>query len=230
MKNYTLKIQNWSHEDLPREKFITKGRESCSDAEILAILIGTGTKDENVIDLSKRILQMAGNSLNTLSQYSINDLRKIKGIGEAKALTISASLELGRRRLSEPKAEKIRITSSNESFWQLHRFFDNLDHEEFRVMYLNRANIPIKIDHISTGGTAATVVDIKIIMKKALEYMCSAIILAHNHPSGSLDPSEQDITLTQKIKSACTFFDIKLLDHLIIHNDLYYSFADNSII
>lgn len=224
-----LTIKAWAEEDRPREKLLSKGRHSLTDAELIAILIGSGTRKETAVELSKRILNEAENNLNTLGKLSVNDLMKFKGIGEAKAITIVAALELGRRRKESEVIKRDKITSSKDVFDILSPVFQDLPHEEFWVLLLNRSNSVIKRESVSRGGVAGTVVDSKIIFKSAIENLASSIILCHNHPSGNLKPSEADIKLTKKIKEAGTLLDIPVLDHIIITDSAYYSFADEGI-
>ncbi len=224
--NSTLGIKSWALDDRPREKLLTKGNESLSDAEILAILIGSGSKNESAVDLSKRILLSAGNNLNELGKYSINDLMKFKGIGEAKAVTIAAALEIGRRRKANEIIKKQKIESSIDIFNLFSQKLGDLPHEEFWVLFLNRANKIIDKQRISIGGISGTVSDIKIILKMSIEKLASGIIVCHNHPSGSINPSESDNILTNKLKNAGEMLDIPLLDHVIVCYNSYYSYAD----
>jgi DNA repair protein RadC len=221
-------IKQWAEDDRPREKMLLKGINALSDAELLAILIATGTKDESAVDLGKRILQLTQNNLNALGKLSIKDFQKIKGIGQAKAVTIAAALELGKRRkLEEAKEEHPTITSSNAAFNYLAPKMNDLKHEEFWVLYLNRNHKIIEVKQLSSGGVAGTVVDIKMLFKHAIEILASSIVLSHNHPSGNVKPSAQDIDLTKRIVAAGKFMDILVADHLIISENNYYSFADN---
>jgi len=224
-----LTIKNWAEEDRPREKLINKGRHVLTDAELIAILIGSGTKKETAVELAKRILAQLGNNLNELAKLSVNDLVKFKGIGEAKAISIVASLELGRRRKETETVKREKITASKDVFQIFIPLFLDLPHEEFHVLLLNRSNIPIRKEFVSRGGVSGTVVDPKIIFKIALENLASSIILCHNHPSGNLKPSDQDISLTKKIKEAGTLLEIPILDHIIITDTAYFSFADEGI-
>jgi DNA repair protein RadC len=225
-----LNIKNWSPEDRPREKLLLKGTSSLSDAELLAILLGSGTTTMSAVDLAKRILLRAGNNLHDLARVSVKDLMKIKGIGEAKAVTIIAALELGRRRKDLEEMEKIRISGSKDIYDVLRRHLTDLPHEEFWIVLLNRANRVIKIHQISQGGVAGTVADPKIIFKVALEELASGIVLAHNHPSGNLTASQADIDLTKKLKEAGKLLEIQVLDHLILAGQKYFSFADEGML
>jgi DNA repair protein RadC len=222
-----LKILSWAEEDRPREKLILKGKESLSDAELMAILLGSGTVSLSAVDVAKLVLKGCSNNLNDLAKLSVKDLQKFKGIGEAKAITIISALELGRRRkdaAGQNKREK--ITCASDAFDIMKPHLLDLQHEEFWIILLNRSNAVIKKVFISSGGIAGTVADPKLIYKHALEHLASAIILVHNHPSGNLKPSEADISLTRKLKQAGSFLEIPVLDHLIFTDHGYYSFAD----
>lgn len=224
-----LKIQDWAEEDRPREKLLLKGRSSLTDAEILAILIGSGTITLSAVDVAKLILNGVDNDLNKLSKLTVKELQKFKGIGEAKAITIISALELGRRKMDTSASKEDKINSAKDVYQILRPHFIDLPHEEFWVLLLNRANQVLKKVQISSGGVTGTVVDAKIIFKQALEHLACGIILAHNHPSGNLQASEQDIQLTQKIKAAGILLDIQLLDHLIITNNHFLSFVEEGI-
>lgn len=222
-----LNIKNWSPEDRPREKLVMKGTGALSDAELIAILIGTGTTKITAVELARQMLQHVNNDLHSLARLTVKDLMKIKGIGEAKAITIVAALELGRRRKElEPEA-KPKITSSKDAFELLRGDLMDLPKEEFWVLLLNRANRVITKRRISEGGVSGTVADPKIIFKLALEELASGVIVAHNHPSGNLSASQQDIDLTRKLKEGGKLLEIQLLDHIIVAGTRYYSFADN---
>lgn len=223
-------IKNWASGDQPREKLIAKGRVALSDAELIAILIGTGNSKESAVDLSKRILSSTGNNLNHLGKLSLQQLTSFKGIGEAKAVSIIAAMELGRRRRTEEAVEKVKITSSNSVFELLQPVIGELDHEEFWILYLNNSNKIIENFQISKGGITGTLVDVRITLRRALELGAVSIILAHNHPSGNLNPSEADKQLTKKLKSASESLDIKVLDHLIVTEKSYFSFADEGLL
>ena len=223
-------IKNWKEDDRPREKLISKGKSSLSDAELLAILIGSGNKEESAVGLSKRIVTAAHNNLNELGRLSLNDLMQFKGIGEAKAVTIITALELGRRRRLEEALIKPKITSSKAVFEIMQPIIGELLHEEFWVLYLNNSNKIIFKNQLSSGGITGTLVDVRMLFKKALELSSVAIILSHNHPSGNLKPSVSDKDLTQKIQQAGNTLDIKVLDHLIITEKAYFSFADGNLI
>jgi len=222
-----LNIKNWSPEDRPREKLVMKGTGALSDAELIAILIGTGTTKITAVELARQMLQHVNNDLHSLARLTVKDLMKIKGIGEAKAITIVAALELGRRRKElEPEA-KPKIASSKDAFELLRGDLMDLPKEEFWVLLLNRANRVITKRRISEGGVSGTVADPKIIFKLALEELASGVIVAHNHPSGNLSASQQDIDLTRKLKEGGKLLEIQLLDHIIVAGTRYYSFADN---
>jgi DNA repair protein RadC len=226
----SLKIKSWSPDDRPREKLILKGKSALSDAELIAILLGSGTSALSAVDLAKKVLAPAGNSLHELARHTVKDLIKIKGIGEAKALSIVAALELGRRRRDCEGEEKPKITGSRDAFDVVKAELLDITHEEFWIILLNRANRVIKKSQISQGGVAGTVADPKIIFKLAIEELASSIILAHNHPSGNLTASQADIDLTKKIKEAGKLLDIQVLDHLIIAGQKYFSFADDGLL
>ncbi len=223
-------IKHWNEDDRPREKLLKKGRVSLSDAELIAILIGSGNRDESAVELSKRILSGIDNSLNKLGKLTVNDLIKFKGIGEAKAISIITALELGRRRRLEEALEKPKISSSRSVFDVMQPIIGELQHEEFWILFLNNANkIQLKTQ-MSKGGITGTLVDTRLIFKQALELAATGLILCHNHPSGTLKPSTSDINLTNKIKKGGEILDIKVLDHLIITEKEYYSFADEGIL
>ncbi|PHQ62459.1 MAG: hypothetical protein COC08_00835 [Maribacter sp.] len=229
-KPISLSIKNWSTDDRPREKLVNKGKSVLSDAELLAILIGSGSRNESAVALSKRILASVNNNLNALGKLSVNQLMQFKGIGEAKAVTIVAALEMGRRRRGEGVKKITKIGSSQHVFEILQPLMGELQHEEFWVLYLNNSNRILHKAQLSKGGITGTLVDVRIVMKQALELGAIALILAHNHPSGTLKPSKADKEITQKIKRASEAMDIKVLDHLIITQKDYFSFADNTIL
>jgi len=225
-----LSIKQWAEEDRPREKLINKGINSLSDAELIAILIGSGNTKESAVELSMRILNNLNNNLHELGRLSISELTKYKGIGSAKAISIVAALELGKRRKLSDIINKKQITSSKDSYEYFYTFLSDLQHEEFWVLFLNQANKIISSHKISQGGQNSTIIDVKIIIKMALEKNALAIILSHNHPSGNRQPSNTDISITNRIQNAASLFDIKVLDHIIIADNKYYSFADNELI
>lgn len=223
-------IKNWSESDRPREKLLQKGRASLTDAELLAILIGSGTRNESAVDLCRKILSEVGNNLSELGKLSINQLKEFKGIGEAKAVTIVAALELGRRRRFEEALDKKKISSSSSVFELMQPQIGELPHEEFHIIYLNNSNKVIDQLLLSKGGITGTLVDVRLALKKAIEVGATSIILAHNHPSGNLNPSAADKQLTQKLKTAGESLDIKVLDHIIVTEKSYYSFADEGLL
>lgn len=222
-------INQWAEDDRPREKFLLKGKSSLSDSELLAILIGSGSRNESAVQLCQRILASSQNNLNLLGKLSIQQLMNFKGIGEAKAISIAAALELGRRRREEEVIELKKITSSKAVFEIMQPLIGELPHEEFWVLFLNNSNKVIYKTQISKGGITGTVVDIRIVFKLALEHNATSIILSHNHPSGKLQASEADIQITKKIKEAGKNLDIQVLDHVIITEKSYYSFVDEGI-
>ncbi|WGK63596.1 RadC family protein [Croceiramulus getboli] len=226
----SLSIKEWSLGDRPREKLVEQGRKALSDAELLAILLGSGSKNESAVRLSKRILAHANNRLSELGKMSLVDLMRFRGIGEAKAVTVSAALELGRRHRAEGVLEKKKITSSAMVFEYLLPWLSDLPHEEFRILYLNNANRILKHTQLSKGGMTGTLVDVRLVLKEALALGATGIILAHNHPSGTLQPSESDKSLTQKLHLAAGSLDIKVLDHLIVGEKAYFSFADEGLL
>jgi len=230
MQEQNYSIKQWAKDDRPREKLLAKGAQILSDSELLAILILNGNKEKSALDLAKEVLKLGKDSLPELGKLTVRELTKVKGIGEAKAVTIVAALELGRRRQALASREKPVVSSSADVATYLQTLLRDHRHEVFAVLFLNRAN---KINHfqiISEGGITGTVADPRVILKKALEEDAVSLILCHNHPSGSLKPSRADEELTRKIKEAATYFDIKVLDHLIVSDDGYYSFADEGIL
>lgn len=222
----SFSIKHWSEDDKPREKLMLKGKGVLSDAELIAILIGSGSKNESAVQLSKRIVASVNYNLNALGKLSIKQLMEFKGIGEAKAITIQAALELGRRRRAEEAVELTRITSSKVVFDIMHPIIGELNHEEFWILYLNNSNKVTYKGQLSKGGMTATIVDTRLVYKMAIEQNATGIILVHNHPSGVLKPSEADIQMTKKIKQAGATLEIQVLDHLIITETGYFSFID----
>lgn len=222
----SLSIKAWAEEDRPREKLLLKGKSALSDAELIAIIISSGNDKESAVDLSKRILTAYGNNLNELGKADIEALKKFKGIGEAKAISIAAALELGRRRQAATPLAKPIITSSSKAFDVLQADLADLPFEAFVLLHLNRRKELIGKQTLSIGGVAGTVVDNRIILKAAIEKLSSSIIVAHNHPSGNLNPSQHDIKITDTLKKACDLIDIQLDDHIIVGNGDYYSFRD----
>ncbi len=229
MEKYTP-IKQWSESDRPREKLINKGLAALSDSELIAILIRSGNKNKSAVELSREILNQYKNNLNSLGKIEYKDLMNHAGMGPTKALCIIAALELGRRRNLQNAEKVTSLSSSSEVFEFLHPIMGDLITEEFRVIYLNRANKVIENVSISKGGTTGTVIDIKIIMRRALEVLAQGIIIAHNHPSGNKMPSKMDISITKKIKDAAELFSISILDHIIVADKTYYSFRDEGLI
>jgi DNA repair protein RadC len=226
-----LSIKAWAEDDRPREKLLLKGRTSLSDAELIAILISSGNRNESAVDLSKRILGSVENNLEKLSRLGVNELKKFPGMGEAKALAIIAALELGRRKnASKMDEESMKIRSSNDSYRIIRPDLEDLPQEEFWILLLNRANVVFKKEQVSRGGLNSTIVDPKIVFRIAVNNGASGIILAHNHPSGQMKPSDQDIRLTRKLREAANLLDISLLDHIIVGVNTYFSFADDGLI
>ena len=223
-------IKQWAEDDRPREKLMLKGKAALSDAELIAILISSGNDEESAVSLAMRILEGIHNNLLELSKLTVNDLKKYKGIGEAKAISIIAAMELGRRRQRSSALEKPNIQSSQKAYDYIQASLSDLAHEEFVVLYLSRGLKVISHETLSRGGVSGTVADIKIILKSAIEKLAAYIIVAHNHPSGNLKPSQQDIDLTRKLKAACMTMEIGLNDHLIIGQNAYYSFADEGML
>ncbi len=229
-KPTSFSIKNWSQDDQPREKLRDKGKAALSDAELVAILIGSGSRDESAVELCKRILASANNNLTDLGKLSIKQLMEFKGIGEAKAITIAAAMELGRRRRGEEALEKDKITSSRSVFELMQPILGELPHEEFWIIYLNNSNKVIQKNQLSKGGITGTLVDVRLVMKNAIEFGAVGLVLVHNHPSGTLKPSTADKQLTNKLKIAGESLDIKVLDHIIVTEADYFSFADKNIL
>ena len=223
-------IKSWAEEDRPREKMLAKGKEALSNAELIAILIGSGNSKETAVDLSKRILHDNKDNLIELSRLTINDLMKYNGIGEAKAVTIAAALELGRRRRFSEALEKPSIKNSQVAYECFYAHLSDLDHEQFWIMLLNNANKVIKMEKVGVGGMTGTTADPKKIFKCALENNAASVMLCHNHPSGNIFPSNADKQITNNLVKAGQFLEIKILDHIIIGNDNYFSFADEGLL
>ena len=219
-------IKSWAEEDRPREKMLAKGKEALSNAELIAILIGSGNSKETAVDLSKRILHDSKDNLIELSRLTINDLMKYNGIGEAKAVSIAAALELGRRRRFSEALEKPSIKNSQIAYECFYAHLSDLDHEQFWIMLLNNANKVIRLEKIGVGGMTGTTADPKKIFKSALENNAASVMLCHNHPSGNVIPSNADKQITNNLVKAGQFLEIKILDHIIIGNDNYFSFSD----
>jgi DNA repair protein RadC len=223
-ENHSIKL--WAEDDRPREKLLNKGKAVLSNSELIAIILGSGNKDESAVALAKKILNQCDQDLIELSKLGIEQLKKFKGIGTVKAISIVAALELGRRRQQSEVKEKSMITGSSSAYELIKSHLQDLGHEEFWVMYLNRANKLLSMQNISKGGITGTVADSRMIFTRALELKSTGVILVHNHPSGSIRPSVQDIELTKRMKQAGLTLDIPVLDHLIIGDHSYYSFAD----
>ncbi|MEC8832005.1 MAG: DNA repair protein RadC [Bacteroidota bacterium] len=226
----SFSIKNWADDDRPREKLVQKGSSVLSDAELIAILIGTGSRNESAVELTKRILASVNHNLNELGKLSVNQLMRFKGIGEAKAVTIAAALEMGKRRRLEDNVKITQIKSSHDVFELLYPLLGELQHQEFWVVYLNNSNKVVHKAQLSKGGITGTLVDVRLVLKQALELGAVGIIFAHNHPSGTLQPSKADKQLSQKLKIASEALDIKVLDHLILSQQQYLSFADKGIL
>lgn len=229
-KPVNLKIKHWDEADRPREKMLQKGKSALSDAELIAILLGSGTASLSAVELARQILKSVNHNLHELARLSIHDLMKFKGIGEAKAISIVSALELGRRRKEAEPTKKIKISSSRDAYEYMKPELMDLQHEEFWVILLNRAHQIVNKRKISAGGVSGTVADPKIIFKFALEELASAIVLAHNHPSGNLNPSTPDIELTKKLVASGKALEIQVIDHIIYTNQGYYSFADEGML
>lgn len=228
--NTNLTIKTWAEDDRPREKFILKGRKALSDAELLAILISSGTKEKSAVDLSQELLEGSENNLKEFSRKTLSELCKYKGIGKAKALVIMAALELGRRRKDSPAQKKEKVTSSKVVYNYVKPIFEDLQIEEFHILLLNRACEIVKSVLISQGGIAATIVDGRVVFRAAIESSACGIILCHNHPSGQLSASPQDIKLTNDLSNFGRMIDLPVLDHLIYTDNGYFSFADNGML
>lgn len=226
----SFSIKYWAEDDQPREKLMLKGKTALSDAELIAILIGSGSRNESAVELSKRILASAGNSLNALGKQSLQQLMAFKGIGEAKAINIAAAMELGRRRREEAGVDLKKITSSRAVFEIMHPLIGELPHEEFWILYLNNSNKVIYKSQLSKGGMTGTVVDVRLVFKTALEQGATGIILVHNHPSGALTASEPDKQVTRQLKSAGQALSVNVLDHVIVTEKGYMSFADDGLL
>ncbi len=225
-----IPIKQWSEDDRPREKLLLKGRAALSNAELIALLLGSGTRNESAVDLAKRILDQSGHNLAELSRYQLSDLCKFKGIGLAKGVTIIAALELGNRKRGQDALVREKVAGSRDVYELFHGDLADAQYESFWILLLNRANRVIRKVNISEGGISGTVADPKKIFKMALEHNASSVILCHNHPSGNNQPSEADIRLTRKLKDAGLMLDMPVLDHLIIGGESYFSFADEGMI
>ena len=229
-ENTFFPIRSWSEDDKPREKLLLKGKTALSDAELIAILIGSGSRNESAVSLSQRILASVDHNLNALGKLTVAQLNNFKGIGDAKAIAIQAAMELGRRRRIEEAIELQKVTSSKTIFDVMQPIIGELSYEEFWIIYLNNANKIISKSQLSKGGITGTVVDVRLVFKTALELGAVAIILSHNHPSGTLTPSESDKQITRKLKTGGEQLDIKILDHIIVTENQYFSFSDAGIL
>lgn len=225
-----MSIKFLAEDDRPREKFLLKGKSSLSDSELLAIIMGSGNKDETAVELARRILASVDNNWNQLSLLSVKDLMKFKGVGEVKAISIAASLEIGRRRAGQEVPEKPVISNSKTAYEIFRNHLSDLRTEEFWAIFLNRSNKVIHFTQLTQGGINQSIVDIRVLFKAALDHFSTGIIIAHNHPSGSLQPSREDIEITKKIKTAGETMNIQLLDHLIITQNSYFSFSDDGLL
>jgi DNA repair protein RadC len=225
-----INIKSLAEDDRPREKLAVRGRHTLSDAELIAIVLGSGSTTETAVQLAQRMLHENHNNINELARLSIADLKKFRGVGHVKAINIAAAFELGRRRSETAAVERDKITSSNVAYRILQKRLGDLPHEEFWVLVLNRANQVMREEYLSKGGISGTVVDVRLICKLAIENNASGVVIAHNHPSGQVLPSEQDKAITKKLKEALKFFDISLLDHLIIGDQQYFSFSDEGLL
>ncbi len=225
-----MSIKFLAEDDRPREKFVLKGRNSLSDAELLAIIMGSGNREDSAVELARKILDSVGNNWHNLSLLQISDLMKFKGIGEAKAISICTALEIGRRRSAQDVIEKVKIESSSDSFKILQPFLGDLQTEQFWAIFLNQNNRILGKTQLSSGGINQSVVDVRILFKTALDHFATGIVVAHNHPSGNLKPSQEDLKITKQIDEAGKLLNIQLLDHVIISQNSYFSFADESLL
>jgi DNA repair protein RadC len=225
-----MSIKFLAEDDRPREKFLLKGRSSLSDSELLAIIMGSGNRDETAVELARRILASVNNNWHQLSLLSVKDLTKFKGVGEVKAISITTALEIGRRRATQEIPEKPVISSSKTAYQILKNYLSDLRTEEFWAIFLNQSNKVIHVSQLTQGGISQSIVDVRTLFKTALDHFSTGIIIAHNHPSGNLKPSREDIDVTQKIKEAGNTLNIQLLDHLIITQNSYFSFSDDGLL
>lgn len=225
-----MPIKHLAEDDRPREKFLQKGKSSVSDSELLAIIMGSGNKDETAVELARKILASVDHNWNQLSLLAVKDLMKFKGIGEVKAISIAAALEIGRRKASQEVSKKIVISNSNDAYQVFKNQLSDLRSEEFWAIFLNQSNKVIHISKLTQGGITQSVVDVRILFKTALDHYSTGIIIAHNHPSGSLKPSREDMNITQKIHEAGKLLNVQLLDHLIITQSSYFSFSDEGLL
>ena len=225
-----MSIKFLAEDDRPREKFLLKGKNALSDAELLAIIMGSGNREDSAVELGRKILNSVANNWHNLSLLSLSDLMKFKGVGEAKAISIAAALEIGHRRAAQEKKKKIQIRESKDIYKVLQPYLSDLQTEEFWAVFLNQNNRIVGKARLSAGGINQSVVDVRILFKTALEHLSTAIAIAHNHPSGNLKPSQEDLRITKQIADAGKILNIQLLDHLIISQNAYFSFADENIL
>lgn len=225
-----MSIKFLAEDDRPREKFLLKGRSSLSDSELLAIIMGSGSRDETAVELARRILTSVNNNWSQLSLLSVKDLMKFKGIGEVKAISIATALEIGRRKAGQEVPEKPVISKSNDAYLILKNHLSDLRTEEFWAIFLNQSNKVIHLSQLTQGGINQSIVDARVLFKTALDHFSTGIIIAHNHPSGNLQPSREDIDITHKIKEAGNTLNIQLLDHLIVTQNSYFSFSDEGLL
>lgn len=225
-----MSIKFLAEDDRPREKFLLKGKNALSDAELLAIIMGSGNREDSAVELGRKILNSVGNNWHNLSLLQISELIKFKGVGEAKAISIATALEIGRRRAAQEVPEKIQITQSSDIYKVLQPFLSDLQTEEFWVIFLNQNNRLLGKSKLSSGGINQSVVDVRILFKAALDHFATGIVIAHNHPSGNLKPSQEDLKITKQIMEAGTLLNIQLLDHLIIAQNSFLSFADENLL
>lgn len=225
-----MSIKFLAEDDRPREKFLLKGKNAVSDAELLAIIMGSGSRNESAVELARRILDSVGNNFHELSKLSLQDLMKFKGVGEAKAISIATALEIGRRRASQEVPERKEIGKSLDAYEIFRPYLSDLNTEEFWAIFLNQKNKVIQTKQLTSGGISSSIVDIRVLYKTALEVFAVGIIVAHNHPSGNLKPSQEDLKITKQISDAGNILNIKLLDHLILSQTSYFSFADENFI
>ncbi len=225
-----MSIKFLAEDDRPREKFLMKGKNALSDAELLAIIMGSGNRQESAVDLARRILNTVENNWHQLSKLSVKDLMKFNGVGEAKAISIASALEIGRRRAAQEVPERKKITCSKDVFEFLKPYLGDLQTEEFWAVLVNQNNRILHFSQLTTGGISSSIVDVRILFKTALEHFATAVFVAHNHPSGNLKPSQEDIRITKQIAEGGNFLNIKLLDHLILNQTSYYSFADEGLL
>lgn len=225
-----MSIKFLAEDDRPREKFLSKGKNALSDAELLAIIMGSGNREDSAVELGRKILNSVDNNWHNLSKLQISDLMKFKGVGEAKAISIATALEIGRRRAAQEVPERIKIGQSTDSFKVLQPYLGDLQTEEFWAIFLNQNNKILAKSKLTSGGINQSIVDVRILFKTALDHLATAIVVAHNHPSGNLKPSVEDIKITKQISEAGKILNIDLLDHLIITQNRYLSFADENLL